>query len=361
MGICGSGQALTPEEAEAKKKSSAIDNLNTDAHNTDTAIKKLLLLGAGESGKSTLFKQAIALYGKGYSDAELRDFVPIIVNNVLTSIKTLIKYAGTPDISPTPVSGANMEARRIVDEANLNMPLLSLDVSQSIAALWEDQGIQAAYDNRAKYQLNDSTKYFIERVSDISKDGYLPTSQDVLRSRVRTTGIVETSFLIDENTFKMFDVGGQRNERKKWIHCFENVTAVMFVAAISEYDQQLYEDENTNRMVEAMSLFDEICNSRWFRDTSMILFLNKKDLFADKIKKVPITNCVCFANYQGPNEYNAASEFIKQAFEDSNKSPDTKEVYTHVTCATDTENIKVVFNAVKDIVIRKSLRDGGLL
>ncbi len=75
---------------------------------------------------------------------------------------------------------------------------------------------------------------------------------------MRTTGIVETSFLIDGNTFKMYDVGGQRNERKKWIHCFENVTAVLFVGAISEYDQKLFEDESQNRMVEALSLFEEI-------------------------------------------------------------------------------------------------------
>ena len=93
----------------------------------------------------------------------------------------------------------------------------------------------------------------------IQQPNFIPDAQDILRCRVRTTGIVETSFLIDENIFKMFDVGGQRNERKKWIHCFENVTAVIFVAAISEYDQQLYEDENANRMVEALNLFEEIC------------------------------------------------------------------------------------------------------
>jgi guanine nucleotide-binding protein G(i) subunit alpha len=74
-------------------------------------------------------------------------------------------------------------------------------------------------------------------VKQISAEGYIPTEQDVLRSRVRTTGIVENEFEIDHNKFKMFDVGGQRNERKKWIHCFESVTAVLFVAAISEYDQ----------------------------------------------------------------------------------------------------------------------------
>ena len=97
---------------------------------------------------------------------------------------------------------------------------------------------------------------------------------------MRTSGIVEEKYVIDGVQFTMFDVGGQRNERKKWIHAFDNVTAVIFVAAISEYDQVLYEDENTNRMVEALNLFEEICNSRWFHDTSMILFLNKRDLFA---------------------------------------------------------------------------------
>lgn len=73
---------------------------------------------------------------------------------------------------------------------------------------------------------------------------YLPTDQDILRSRVKTTGITETTFLIGDLTYKIFDVGGQRSERKKWIHCFENVTALVFLVSLSEYDQMLYEDES---------------------------------------------------------------------------------------------------------------------
>ena len=129
---------------------------------------------------------------------------------------------------------------------------------------------QAAYERRAEYQLNDSTEYFFGRLNEVSAADYCPSQQDILRSRVRTTGIVETSFLIDGNTFKMYDVGGQRNERKKWIHCFENVTAVLFVGAISEYDQKLFEDESQNRMVEALSLFEEI------------------------VKYVTVSTCLCF-------------------------------------------------------------------
>jgi guanine nucleotide-binding protein G(i) subunit alpha len=82
----------------------------------------------------------------------------------------------------------------------------------------------------------------------MAQSGYLPNDQDILRSRVKTTGITETMFRVGDLTYRLFDVGGQRSERKKWIHCFENVTALVFLVALSEYDQMLYEDESVNRM-----------------------------------------------------------------------------------------------------------------
>lgn len=96
---------------------------------------------------------------------------------------------------------------------------------------------------------------------------------------------------------RMFDVGGQRSERKKWIHCFEGVTAIIFCVALSGYDLVLAEDEEMNRMIESMKLFDSICNSKWFVETSIILFLNKKDLFEEKIARSPLT--ICFPEYTG--------------------------------------------------------------
>ena len=89
----------------------------------------------------------------------------------------------------------------------------------------------------------------MNRLAEIALPGYMPTMNDILHSRGRTTGIVEERYVIDSHTFVLFDVGGQRNERKKWIHCFDGVNAVIFVAALSEYDQKLFEDESTCRMV----------------------------------------------------------------------------------------------------------------
>lgn len=109
---------------------------------------------------------------------------------------------------------------------------------------------------------------------------------------MRTTGIVQQHFEIKERKYTMFDVGGQRNERRKWIHAFDNCNAVVFVAALSEYDQVLYEDDGTNRMEEALSLFEQICNSKWFAETSVILFLNKQDLFVEKLATQPLSKYV---------------------------------------------------------------------
>jgi len=323
-------------------------------HNVQKAINKLLLLGAGESGKSTLFKQMITIYGKGFPEVERISYAPIICNNIIMSMKTLIKQA--------PIHGAmakNLEevARQFDTEVKSDDPITP-ELAQRIATLWADKGLQKTFEARAQFQLVDSAKYFFDRIKEISAKDYIPTQKDVLMSRVRTTGITENDFEIDGNKFKMFDVGGQRTERKKWIHCFEKVTAMLFVAAISEYDQVLYEDETQNRMTEALTLFEEMANSRWFVNTSMILFLNKRDLFAEKILKVPLSQC--FPTYDGENAYEPAANFLKEQFESKNHNK-TKVVYSHITCATDTDNIAMVFTAVKDIIIRQSLNDAGLV
>ena len=64
-----------------------------------------------------------------------------------------------------------------------------------------------------------------------------------------------------------------------------------------------------NRMQESLKLFDSICNNKWFGDTSIILFLNKKDLFEEKILRSPLT--ICFPEYSGAQEYGEAAAYIQ--------------------------------------------------
>ena len=74
------------------------------------------------------------------------------------------------------------------------------------------------------------------------------------------------------------DVGGQRNERRKWIHVFDDILLLMFVAAVSEFDQVLEEDNMTNSLEESLQLFETITASDFFKSTPIVLFLNKIDV-----------------------------------------------------------------------------------
>lgn len=107
----------------------------------------------------------------------------------------------------------------------------------------------------------------------------------------------------------MVDVGGQRSERRKWIHCFENVTSIIFLAVLSEYDMLLFETSE-NRMEESKALFKTIITYPWFQNSSIILFLNKKDIYEEKILTSHIIDY--FPEYDGELLKNGSlTEIIK--------------------------------------------------
>jgi len=233
----------------------------------------------------------------------------------------------------------------------------SPELVKALKSLWADRAVREAAVRGNEYQLTESASYFLDSIDRFAASDYRPNDQDILLSRIKTTGIVEVKFQMKNVDFRVFDVGGQRSERKKWIHCFEDVNAIIFIAAISEYDQVLFEDETTNRMIESMRLFESICNSRWFINTSMILFLNKKDLFADKINRISIR--VAFPEYKGPQTYDDSVRFIEDKFEGLNANPE-KTIYMHQTCATDTNQVQMILDSVIDMIIQANLQGCGL-
>ncbi|XP_054709796.1 guanine nucleotide-binding protein G(o) subunit alpha-like [Uloborus diversus] len=352
------GCTMSADEREALAQSKAIDrNLKEDGMQAAKDIK-LLLLGAGESGKSTIVKQMKIIHDSGFTQDDFRQYKPVVYSNTIQSIVAILR--AMPNLGIPFENGARQADAKVVHEIVSRMEeteTFSKELTSAMKRLWADKGVLRCYGRSNEYQLNDSAKYFLDDLDRLGQKDYLPSEQDILRTRVKTTGIVEIHFSFKNLNFKLFDVGGQRSERKKWIHCFEDVTAIIFCAAISEYDQVLHEDESTNRMHESLKLFDSICNNKWFSETSIILFLNKKDLFEGKINKSPLT--ICFPEYTGAQEYGEAAQYIQAQFESKNKST-TKEVYTHMTCATDTTNIQFVFDAVTDLIIANNLRNCGL-
>jgi len=174
----------------------------------------------------------------------------------------------------------------------------------------------------------------------------------------------------------MFDVGGQRSERKKWIHVFDNVQAILFLVAISAYDSVLIEDRNgvrtfdspsnyqistnilhQNQMEEALLLFDNIVNSTWFSSTAIILFLNKIDLFHSKILAGTSPISASFPDYKGAStDVKAGQEYFAARFTGLIRGG-TKETYIHYTNATDTDLLKKTMSSVQDMIVQRNLHD----
>ncbi|EYC01589.1 hypothetical protein Y032_0106g3771 [Ancylostoma ceylanicum] len=350
MGLCQS-----TEDKQLAQKSKAIDKEMMQGHIAQQKVVKLLLLGAGECGKSTVLKQMRILHDHGFSQEEADQQKGVVYNNTVQAMAMILRAMNSLKISLEDPS-KEADARVVLDtiKAGQESEPFTPELTQALKNLWADPAISVTAISRGnEFQLTESAPHFLSSIDRIAAKDYKPTEHDILLSRIKTTGIVEVKFQMKNVDFRVFDVGGQRSERKKWIHCFEDVNAIIFIAAISEYDQVLFEDETTNRMVESMRLFESICNSRWFINTSMILFLNKKDLFAEKIQRTNIT--VAFPDYKGAQTYDEATAFIEEKFEGLNANPE-KTIYMHQTCATDTNQVQMILDSVIDMIIQANLQ-----
>lgn len=349
---------LSEEAKEQKRINQEIEKqLKRDKREARKELK-LLLLGTGESGKSTFIKQMRIIHGAGYSDDDKRGFIKLVYQNIFMAMQSMIDAMRLLHITycnPENEENATLVKSKVYE----NVTTLEEPYISAIKSLWNDPGIQDCYDRRREYQLTDSAKYYLDDLDRITDTSFLPTEQDILRARVPTTGIIEYPFDLDSIIFRMVDVGGQRSERRKWIHCFENVTSIIFLVALSEYDQILFESDNENRMEESKALFKTIITYPWFQSSSIILFLNKKDLLEEKILHSHLVDY--FPEYEGRmKDAVEAREFILKIFVELNPDPE-KIIYSHFTCATDTDNIRFVFAAVKDTILQLNLKEYNLV
>mmetsp|Transcript_36051 Transcript_36051/g.44807 ORF Transcript_36051/g.44807 Transcript_36051/m.44807 type:complete len:380 (+) Transcript_36051:131-1270(+) len=369
---------VNAKETAASRK---LDTALRKAQQKEDSKIKLLLLGAGESGKSTLFKQMKLLYKeREFSPVEKSSFRTIIHNNIITDMETILDAC---DLKGLEMDEDTQKRKEVVKSWRRNHSISPED-GDTLCAVWRSNPVKDCWNDRSDLQVQDALEYYMkdENISRVAQPDYLPNTQDIIRSRVRTSGVATELFHIEQATFEMYDVGGQRNERKKWMHSFESVTSVIFVAAISEYDQVLFEDNTQNRQDEAVQLFKKTLCEKWFKNVPFILFLNKKDLFRQKLTHIPfkIESGPRARNldYSGPvtdpdrtyktdgtdpafeEIYEETCDYLQQLYESQQQYRENRtNVYTYIINSTDTENIGNIMNACKDIILKENLIRGG--
>ncbi|CAF1085986.1 unnamed protein product [Adineta ricciae] len=348
---------LTPEEVMNKDINDYLKRIRRQ----NLHERKLLLLGNAEAGKSTFLKQMKLIHGQGFRIDEKRRLVPFIYQQILSVARCICRQMSILCIRFQ--DHRNEEYARMLSSTNNDdngdgsSLSLSPRIVEAIKHVWSDEGVKTCYRRRSEYRLTDSAKYFLDDIERISAQNFTPTDDDILRVRIPTTGIVQEDFQFSHVQLRIVDVGGQKTERRKWIHCFDNVTSIIFLASLIEYDQ--YVDDSTGMilMEESLALFHVILSSDYFCNASIILFLNKTDLFPERLLGKPLRQT--YPDFDGADDdVEAAKQYIKNKYlrlVPPREGCAEKNIYPHFTCSVDSKNIRIVFESVKDTVLAHNL------
>jgi len=346
---CFNKEKQTKENKQNKLRSREIDAaIKQDKHKS---IFKLLLLGTGDSGKSTFAKQMQILHTEGFTPEKIQTNIPFLRMNCLDTMKILVAACANWSLVFSDEEKGLVEKVSTADN-------LTPEAAKAITVLWNSKAVKDALQQRHRMQLPSGasvTEYYMENAERFADPDFIPSIPDVLRVKLRTIAINEISFRVNGTDFVMVDVGGQRSERKKWLTCFHDVAAVIYLVALNEYDMLMEEDDVTNRMEESLKLFQKLSGSQWIRESAMILFLNKYDLFQERIKQRPLN--LCFNDYDEyakkfpqKTELENSCDYIKEQF---TKVFNGTRLYFFITCALDTTNCEKVFLAVRDAILTK--------
>jgi guanine nucleotide-binding protein G(i) subunit alpha len=365
MGVCSSRDTGVSRIAEDNER---IERELREQQLKESRRVRLLLLGAGESGKSTFLKQLRRLF-KENLDSDRPYAATSLHQNVLSCAKALIRAARTFGFDGE-FSEADRETIALVDQHSAEERISSVLAARVHKFYYQSPVIHRTLERRDKFWMLDTHAYYFANLMRFSEDGFTPTDEDVLQARIMTNGLITAKF--DDQpqsraTFEVVDVGGQRAERKKWIQCFSNVQGVAFFVNLAGFAQVMFEDDTQNRLLEELNLFTQICANRAFDGIPIFLLFNKRDLFdvaADKAAKLR----ALFDDFPVPQESDAelpevstedALAFLTDKFRATLPAEKLAQVQVQVLSATNLDDVQRVFGQVRQRIAPPPLAAHG--
>ncbi|CAM6049014.1 unnamed protein product [Sphagnum compactum] len=330
----------------------------------ESQVQKLLLLGYEGSGRSTIFKQAKLLYKHGFTLDERRNLKMLVRSNILQYICILLEARErfeeeceaeiqlrnqiasislgkmiSNGESEEPVShrtenAYHMEAK-LKEEGDYILEIMATgtleshfprgtwmeELSPIVKDLCNHTAMKATLQRQAEIPaLSHFAGYFLDKVMEILDEDYQPSEDDILRVEGFTqgSGLMDIEFCLEDKVplsqscwqdahspigrYQLIRVGEEgKSDQQKWLEMFEDVDAVVFCVAISDYDMIGIDGEGVlcNKIILARDLFQSILKHSCFQNTPFVLFLTKHDLFVEKFNKgSPLTACDWFSDYR---------------------------------------------------------------
>ena len=333
---------------------------------------KLLLLGGGNVGKSTIFRQMNLLYGEGFTPAHKLQARSLIYENILETAFVLASNVNDLDIveddplmdNADKIQRFLIDFRLAISDANNNSKVSSVDhksvvVSEdiwiSVESILNDKRCVPLLEN-PKLDLVQSASYLVEHFSRIRSIEFMPTDQDCLRLRRSTQGDAKLTFDIDLKEMDAslrvtcVDVGGQAHEQVMWPKHAADLNAIVYIAAVSEYNN--IRDGGISLLQEQFELLSNVCNSSDFKNATIITLLNKSDLLEAKVAKSDqdaFKFSKYFSDYDGSDgDKDAIISFFKSRVE-------------QIVRSSKIGNVTAKYPNFDDIVIETTAIDTGMM
>jgi len=348
----------------------------------DDNRRRLLLLGSSGAGKSTLFKQVKILTTKGFDDGNRLDAQPGVYQNMTEACKKLVAIGLKHNYKISEKTVESGEKLKSHDIDISNQATID-EFGKLIKQIWRDPYIKKSYKRslkggKAKETLMPNDVIFLDNVDRVCAPGYLPTDTDILNMRRSTDGAHTLNFTFDPKEFQsknssvnftadepsdwsITDVGGQIHERTTWYEEYTDCSGVIFVMGLSDFDQQSQDKRKTNKFVEdGINLMLEVAKVETLQGVPLIIMLNKKDLFEEKVRVSETGICATFPEYTGDkNDPKESLEFIEQLLSDIIEGGTSSESSIYVTMATDTNLIGNVLAGILQAITKQSLKEMG--
>uniref|UniRef100_A0A6B2L9E8 Uncharacterized protein n=1 Tax=Arcella intermedia TaxID=1963864 RepID=A0A6B2L9E8_9EUKA len=315
---------------------------------------RILCLGLGGCGKTTFVKQLKIINRVPWGEAELQAFTKAIKSNYIKGLQDAYEVLGDLGLE------IKAENKPLFEELESLRPTTDLtpEVVDTLKKIYEDPSIQTIINHHIEQITVTHIAYFFHHIDRILSPTYLPTDEDILRARVRTSGAHSSTIFIDKSYFEFHDVGGQRPDRAKWEAVLkENVfAAVIYFVAADEYGVES-EDKEGLKLEISRGLFAQLRESIP-QDQPIVLFMNRMDLFEKRIadQKGFGTFQKIFPDFKGEQKKDKTSEYVKEWFLSDVKGTNVKH---HYTCAMDRESLVIVWRIVKESFLNGTFKELG--
>lgn len=317
--------------------------------------RKLVLLGSPQTGKSTFMKQIQINFVTGFGDKDRTDVQRTLAHNLVMGLRDIFDHMAERKIDiPQKIDDEAYYIRTKVDLGDVWR--ITPDLARNAKAIWKHPDVQKIWADRDAIPnfLIFNLDYIVEHLERFAKEDVVPTNEDILRSRLRTTTNGQLNFEYEKRRFEITDCGGQKNARKQWASAVENPSAVVYFAALSDYDIPVLGDTKLMKLEESLNIFAEIVVSEEFKSTNFILMLNKFDLFEQKLKTKPIQHVKEYKTIEDTDP-NAIAKKIAGRFKRRLTEERKSAFSSNVITAIDTEQMRRVFISLRDIIAGRIL------